>query len=230
MRRQTLALATTVALLTSACMWIRTDQQPTGPTVNEQGFSLLTEAGIANIKKTKLAKFDLRYTHLTKTAVGLQNSPYSPMIGHAGGGEMTFTFLGPTGQEQVVTENITFVTSNITDTVETIVWFSAPKELTAAHAELRAGINRWGFRTQDVERWITNSAKREQDKESLAMGIGPTGLVVEVTARKKHGNDIYQYGMYLRPELYTPETQQTIRETGKSIRWPPTSTTSPPPR
>ncbi|SIH39229.1 Uncharacterised protein [Mycobacteroides abscessus subsp. abscessus] len=230
MTNRILVLAATVAFFTSSCMWIRTGEQPTGPTVNEQGFSLLTEAGIAQIKRTKHARFDLRSTQLTKTAVGLQNSSYSPMIGHAGGGEMTFTFLGPTAREEVITENITFVTSSITNTVETIVWFSAPKDIAAAHTELRAGVNRWGFRNQDVERWITNSAKREQDKESLGMGIGPTGLVVDVTARKKNGNEIYQYGIHLDPRYYTPETQQTIRETGKSIRWPPTTTTGPPPR
>ncbi len=50
------------------------------------------------------------------------------------------------------------------------------------------------------------------------MGLGPAGLIVEVTARKKNGNDIYQYGMELDPALYTAEAIGSIKKTGKEVR------------
>ncbi|WP_134071457.1 hypothetical protein [Mycobacteroides salmoniphilum] len=207
------------ALLLSGCMgWIHKGGEPAGPTVNEQGFSLLTDAGIAEIKKSKHARFDLRSRELTRQAVGLAGTKYGPMIGTPGGPDLAFTFLGPNAVENLVTQNITFAANDLKDTVDLIVWFSAPPNMEAAHAELRAGINRWGFRREDVERWITNSGKRETDKETLGMGLGPAGFVVEVTARKKNGKDIYQYGLELDPELYTAEAIEAIKKTGKYLR------------
>lgn len=187
-----------------------------GPTVNEQGFSLLTEAGIAEINRSRRGRFDLRSGELTKSAVGLDNSNKEPMIGSPGGANFTFTFLGPAAEETLVTDSLTFTTSIVTDAVQTIVWFSAPPTIEAAHAELRAGIYRWGFRPEDIEWWITTSAKAEQEKATLGLGVGLAGLVVEVTARKKNGNDVYQYGIHLGGDYYTPQVQERIRETGKS--------------
>ncbi|TDZ76943.1 hypothetical protein DE4585_01213 [Mycobacteroides salmoniphilum] len=207
------------ALLLSGCVgWIHKGEELTGPTVNDQGFSLLTEAGIAEIKKSRHARFDLTSRELTRQAVGLAGSKYEPMIGTPGGPDLIFIFLGPTAEENVVTQNITFASTDLTDTLNLIVWFSAPPNIEAAHAELRAGIHRWGFRPEDVERWIANSGKRDTDKETLGMGLGPAGLIVEVTARKKNGNDIYQYGMELDPALYTAEAIGSIKKTGKEVR------------
>ncbi|MBB4854389.1 hypothetical protein HNP40_001776 [Mycobacteroides chelonae] len=206
-------------MLVSGCAgWIREGKEVTGPTVNEQGFSLLTEAGIAEIKRSKHARFDLRNRELTRQAVGLAGSKYEPMIGSPGGPDLTFTFLGPSAEENVITQNITFASTNLTDTLNLIVWFSAPPDIEAAHAELRSGIYRWGFRPEDVERWITSSANEEKDKETLGMGVGLAGLVVEVTARKKNGNDIYQYALHLDPALYTADAIDAIEKTGKEFR------------
>ncbi|OAT66397.1 hypothetical protein AWB85_16845 [Mycobacteroides immunogenum] len=215
---KSLVITLSAALLASGCVFGTTKQGApvTGPTVNEQGFSLLTEAGIDEIIRTKRGRFDLRSGDLSKAAVGLENSDKEPMIGRPGGEEVTFTFLGPAAEETLITDSITFTTSNITNSVDNIVWFSAPANMDAAHAELRSGIYRWGFRPQDVERWINDSAKHETDKSTLGMGVGLAGLVVEVTARKKNGNEIYQYSIYLGGDYYTPKVQETIHATGKS--------------
>ena len=207
------------AILVSGCVgWIREGNDMTGPTINQQGFSLLTKAGIAEIERTKHGRFDIRTGTLTKNAVGLDDSNPGPMIGHPGGEDLTFTFLAPAREETIVTQNITFATADPTSTIETIVWFSAPPNIEAAHAELRSGIYRWGFRPEDVELWITDSAKHDADKATLGMGVGLAGLVVEVTARKKNGNDIYQYSMHLDPALYEADVLDSIRRTGTEPR------------
>ncbi|MUM17174.1 hypothetical protein FZI91_19365 [Mycobacterium sp. CBMA271] len=235
MRIKALALALLIAMAASGCMWIHRGKEITGPTVNDQGFSLLTEAGIDRIKRTKRGRFDVRTGILTKAAVGLENLPYPPMIGHPGGGEMTFTFLGPNAEENVVTENITFDTSDLTHNVDMIVWFSAPNSMTDSHAELRAGIQRWGYRPEDVEAWGESvnwpkSPYSDRFRSVIGMGVGRSGLVTEVQGTRKDGNEILRYQMYLEEKYYKPEVQEIIRETGRSERWPPTPAPSPPAR
>ncbi|KRQ23125.1 MULTISPECIES: hypothetical protein [Mycobacteroides] len=217
MRKLQCLLLITTMLVSGCAGWIREGKEVTGPTVNDQGFSLLTEAGIAEIERSKHARFDLRNRELTRQAVGLAGSKSEPMIGTPGGAELTFTFLGPSAEENVVTQNITFASTDLADTLDLIVWFSAPATIEDAHAELRSGIYRWGFRPEDVQRWITNSTKRDDDKEFLGMGVGLAGLIVGVTARRKNGNDVYEYQLYLDPALYTANAIDAIKKTGKHI-------------
>ncbi|TDZ76942.1 hypothetical protein DE4585_01212 [Mycobacteroides salmoniphilum] len=221
MSRLTLASLLAI-LLVSGCTFgmKREGDSVTGPTANDQGFSLLTDAGIAEINRTKSGRFDLRSGRLSKSAVGLEGLDRGAMIGHPGGSQYTFAFLGPISDERITTQNITFA-SHDTHDFFTIVWFSAPESLEAAHAELRAGVEHWGWHPRLVQQWFDSvnwppSSNTEAFRSVISMGVSKSGLVVDVQGTRKDGKEVLQYGIYLGDKYYTSETQQKIRDTGRS--------------
>ena len=191
-----------------------------GPTLDyTPEFSLLTEAGINQIKESRHARFDLRDHTLTKADVGFDPPvDKGPMVGNASSPELTLEFLGPTGTETVTTRTFMVPSLSKNEPYELIAFWRDFDNPADANTELLAGIERWGFLPAKIQNWITNTGDGEDDKAVLGMGVGPAGLVVEVEARLKNGHQLLRYMVHLTPDLYTPEAQANIRQFGQETR------------
>lgn len=179
-------------------------------------FSQLTKAGIAEIKRTRHARFDLRNHELTKAAVGLEGTTMGPIVGGADQPDITLELLGPFGTETVQTSTMAFMsTGPASEPIEGVLFWRPIDTPEQALDELRSDIGRWGLNPEDVDWWERNTRGESEYQMVISMGVGRSGLVIDVEAYLKHGKPLLKYDVYLNPEYYTPEAQESIRKYGK---------------
>lgn len=214
--RSTRVLAAVMMLLltAAACSAPSSKEEPL-PSTTE--FSQLTPAGIEQIKTTRHARFDLRNHDLTKSSVGTEGETMGPIIGGADQPMITLELLGPDRTETVETNTIAVVsTGPASEPYEDIVFWRSLDTPQQANEELRDGITRWGFNPARVSRWEENSQSQSDYRQVVSMGIGPSGLVMEVEAYLQAGKPLLRYIVHFEPRLYTPEVLDRIRSTGLS--------------
>lgn len=201
-------------LLTAVSCADPSNKEEPMPSTSE--FSQLTDAGITQIEKTRHARFDLRNHELTKAAVGLDGQNRGPIIGGADKPMITLDLLGPDQTETVETSTIMFLSSTADEPYEGIVWWKSFDTPQQALAELHEDINRWGLNPKRVGTWEENIKGETNYQQVISMGVGRSGLVLDVEGRLKDGHALLKYDIYLDPKYYTPEVQETIRRTGYS--------------
>ncbi|WP_459961089.1 hypothetical protein [Nocardia sp. IFM 10818] len=210
---RSIAAAAMLFLTATACSTPSSKEEPMPPSSE---FSQLTDAGVAQIKRTRHARFDLRNHELTKAAVGLEGQDRGPIIGGADQPMISLELLGPDQAETVETSTIMFLSPSADKPYAGIVYwrsFETPQECLE---ELRDDITRWGLNAKRVDMWEENSQGESDYQQVVSMGVGRSGLVISVEAYLKRGKPLLKYDIYLEPEYYTPEVQQTIRATGFS--------------
>lgn len=217
--RQTLTHAvTTLILLVLTIGACATPPDKEEPVPDSSEFSQLTSAGIAQIKQTQQARFDLRNRELTKAAVGLAGTTMGPIIGGADKPMISLELLGPDRTETVETNTIGFVsTGSAEEPFEEIVYFRPLDTPQQGVNELRAGITRWGFNAEGIDWWEKNTQGKSDYQQVVSMGIGPSGLVMEVEAKLQHGKPLLRYIVHLKPRLYTEQALNDIRSTGRAL-------------
>ncbi|MEV6773310.1 hypothetical protein AB0N05_32220 [Nocardia sp. NPDC051030] len=181
---------------------------------NTPEFSQLTDAGIEQIKKTRNARFDLRNHELTKAAVGLDGQDRGPIIGGADGPMITVEFLGPEQAETIETNTLMFLSPNANKPYSGIVFWKSFDDAQQCLDELRDDVSRWGLSAARVDRWAENSKGESNYQQVVSMGVGRSGLVIDVEAYLKDGRALLKYDIYLEPDLYTPQALDEIRTTG----------------
>lgn len=207
------AAAALLLLTVAACGAPELQEEPTSTTSE---FSQLTKAGIERIKKNRHARFDLRNHELTKAAVDLDGQDIGPIIGRAGQPMITLELIGPEQTETIETSTIMFLSNGADKPYEGIVWWTSFDEPQQCLTELRNDITRWGLSVEGVDWWERNTQGKTDYKQVVSMGVGRSGLVVDVEARLKRGHCLLKYDIYLEPRYYTPEVQDIIRRTGFS--------------
>lgn len=217
-RRQTLtcALATlAIVLLTTTACSDSTNQGKPMPDTSE--FSQLTKTGIARIQDTQHARFDLRNHELTKAAVGLEGTTMGPIIGGADQPTITLELLGPNQAETEQTSTMAFVsTGPATEPFENIVFWKSFDTIQESLAELNGDIAQWGLNPRLVKQWEENIKDGSDFQQVISMGVGRSGLVIDVEGYIKNGKPLFKYDIYLEPKYYTPEVQATIQASGRS--------------
>jgi hypothetical protein len=205
----------TVALL-AACTSTPGKEAPTlGP--NE--FSRLDDAGIAQIREHRFARFDLRHGTLRPQDVGLPADPAGTIIGDPSKPEITVELVGPVATETITTRTLDVMPGERT---ATITFFRDPVDRDAAAALLRTERTVWGIRAQDVDTWLAAIAdpavgRGERYKSVIGDGVGRSGLVASVEAAVKDGVETHQVFVNLGSYLYTPEALGIIRSTGSVV-------------
>lgn len=185
--------------------------------VDEVGYSRLDDAGVQEIVDSRIAKFDLRSGTETLSAVGLEGRRLGPAIGGPSDPEMLLVLDGPNGREIVETRTIMIGVSALEQTLYEIVYWRSAESLDAAIAEVRDGIQRWGYSPQQVDLWIDSVEKHRNDSEKslVSSGVSPTGLVTSVEVSYEAGKPVVlRYIVHVRPSIYEPETLDAIRRTG----------------
>ena len=187
--------------------------------IDEVGYSRLDEAGVQEITDSRIAKFDLRTGTETLAAVGLQGGPHitGPAIGGADEPDMLLVLDGPHGREVTDTRTIMVSVSPRNNTLHEIVYWRSADDIEQAIAEVRAGITRWGYSKDRVERWVgrINSHRNDSEKSVVSTGVSPTGLVTTIEVNYKVGKPVVlRYILHLLPGVYAPENLEAIRRTG----------------
>ncbi|MCP9619919.1 hypothetical protein FOH10_07435 [Nocardia otitidiscaviarum] len=181
-------------------------------------FAQLTPAGIEQIKQTGHARFDLRNRELTKAAAGMEGQIMGPIIGGPDQPMITLELLGPNRTETIEANTIGFVSSGpAEEPYQEIVFFRPLDTPEQANGELREGITRWGFNAENVRLWEENTSGKSDYQQVVSMGLGPSGLVVEVEAYLQQGRPLLRYIVHLEPYLYTPQALEEIRTTGNTM-------------
>lgn len=195
---------------------------PSKPVVNERGFSLLTDNGIAYIEKTKRIRLDVSGRVLFKKSVGLADDAMAEIVvGTPGAPKVAVELVAPYGVEEFSTD--TFFTGGMSaaDAIGYVGFYESFRTVDEMCARLRYGVEHWGFKRENVEQWIAEvnqpSARNEKRKWVVSEGVSPTGLVAAVTSTAKNGIGILQYEIYLDPETNSEASLKNIREKGRSL-------------
>ncbi|HWS32292.1 MAG TPA: hypothetical protein VN408_06060 [Actinoplanes sp.] len=191
------------------------------PTLGPNEFSRLDEAGIAQIKEHRFARFDLRDGTLLPEDVGLPETS-SPIIGDPRDPEITVELVGPDGTETITTRTLGVSPSKRHGSIQ---FFRAPADRTAAAALLREDEKVWGIQAGRVDSWLAATAdptvgQDQRYKTVLGEGVGRSGLVGSVEASVKNGTESHLIFVLLGSYLYTPEALAIIRAKGSSVTVP----------
>jgi hypothetical protein len=179
-------------------------------------FSLLTDAGVEQIKGSRRAGFDLRDRTLTNEEVGVPpESTSDVIIGNPGDPDIDLTLVGPIGEVTISAQTIWFTHLDQGRFTEIIFWrsFDTPE---GAQQELAQANPRWGILPENVDTWasIATDAGDKKEKWSLGTGVGPTGLIVGMNASTKNDVQVFQYIVDVDPRNYNPVNLESIRTTG----------------
>lgn len=119
--------------------------------------------------------------------------------------------------ETVETSTMAFVsTGSAASMFEHVVFWLSFGTLAECLAGLRDDIARWGLNPARVDRWGENSKGEASFQQTVSMGVGRSGLVVEVEGYVNGGKPLLKYNILLEPRYYTTEVQDFIRATGGS--------------
>ncbi len=177
--------------------------------------SQLDAAGVAQIKESGRARFDLRDLELTPAEVGIREDRMGPVVGRPGDDPVELTLVGPDGEETVSTSTFgaTFLTTGRAAT--NITWFESYDTEDEALAALDAAVDRWGLPRQAVASWREALALGGEQEVSLPPGVSPSGFVTQVTVRGEQGaGQTHQWAVLLDPRYYEPDALAEIRRTG----------------
>ena len=208
------------AVLLAGCGTTTTTTTKEGPVTTKDGFSLLTDAGVARIKDSRSARFDLRDRVLTRADVGLDGDRLGPQVGAPGKPELDLELLGPDGTERVRTS--TFMVSFLrTDgPADSVTWFESYATRAEGDAALGEAVEHWGLPRDTVDNWqetVKLSSAEDTStstvRTSYGPGLGTAGLVAEVTVRTEpdHEGETLEYEVYLAEKYYTEQSLEKLR-------------------
>lgn len=212
-----LLVGTLTILLASACGLSTNADDPAGdaPVTNPDGFSLLTREGVDAIQEAGRARFDLRERTITRKAVGLETGRLGPVVGGAGEPDLTLELVAPERTEEVRTSTFSVTFTGNDDRASTVTWFEAYDTDTESQEALKRAVERWGLPADQPAAWRQASETGEEEL-TLRAGVAPSGLASSLTVRRtSSGGQTHQWMLLLRPGLYTPESLEQIRRTGR---------------
>lgn len=184
-------------------------------------FSQLSDGGVRQIRGSRTARFNLRDLTITNEEAGVPlDSQREVIIGNPGDPDIQLTLVGPNSEELVAVQTMWFTHHLAKSRFSEIIFWRHFDNPDLAHAELREGVQRWGFHPDKVDSWIETARTTggEKEKSSLGSGIGPSGLIVDINASRENAVEVLQYTVDLDPRDYNTANIDAIRTTGRSTR------------
>ncbi|ROR90649.1 hypothetical protein [Nocardioides aurantiacus] len=224
------ALVLAAALgLTAGCF---SEPEPEGPRVGPEGFSLLTEAGIAHVEQTGRMRFDLRDLRVTRQEVGVQPGRLGPQVGSPRDRLLELELVGPRGTERARTSTVVPFFNSSRDRMTSVTWFESYDTRAEGDAALARAVEHWGLPDDTVASWqegvelATSGPFADPEsthRTSFGVGLAASGLVGEITARTTPAREgeTLQLSVYLEPRYYADASLDGLRRqraSGESVR------------
>ncbi len=185
---------------------------------NDDGFSRLDDAGVAEIERTRTARFDLSQLSISRDELGLAPDSLGPVVGRAGAPAFTLEMTAPEGTEEVRTPTFSVAFNGPDPQADYLTWFEGyDSRQEADAAPLRSAIGRWGFQPEELERWheTLELSGTEKARSTTGLGVSSSGLVVEgILSGTKTGGQTHRFQVLLGPRYYEPAALTSIRRTG----------------
>jgi len=144
-----------------------TDQ---GNTVNATGFSTLTPEGIAEIKSSNTASFDLSDGQLTLEDVGLEpGTPPSDVVAESG--KISLEIVGSGGTLTAESDHLRFLAAD-GENINPITYFLTTEDDDEFFAMIREGVERYGIDSTVAEEWISSRAIDSDPASDFALPLG----------------------------------------------------------
>jgi hypothetical protein len=144
---------------------------------------LLDDAGVEQIRASKVARLDMSSGTLKKSDVNARNS-YGPDINTLGSEKINLTIVGPSGEVSGETDRIRFNTVETQSDFSEVTYFLTTTSTEDYFELIRDGVQRYGIDRDVAERWITSTERRPDSKSSYSLPSGfDTGLEVNYDLR-----------------------------------------------
>lgn len=211
-----------IVLTLGGCGTNSTGTTEEGPVTTKDGYSLLDDAGIAHIKETREARFDLRDRTLTREDVGIGRERLGPQVGKPGDPEIALELLGPDGTEQVRTSTFLTYFREPGGDATALTWFESYDTRAEGDAALAEAADHWNLRRGVVEDWQENVRLASEGpfadpdsttRRSYGPGLADSGLVAEITMRTtpEREGETLEVSVYLQPKYYTEDYLAGLR-------------------
>lgn len=191
-----------VPLLLTGCVvpYGGSDATATATATATDGYSTLDPAGIARIKASKAARFDMTSGQLTKESVGLQGGTSQAPDVTISNGVMELNIDGPTGLVRASTDRLRLNGMDSEPDFSEVTYFLTANSLEDYTALIRDGVNRYGIDKESAEGWIDSISSRPKDKSDFAVGPGTsTGLDVTYDLRYDGSKDAQVIIVHVNP-------------------------------
>ena len=164
------------------------------------GYARLDEAGIAQIKATKVARLDMTSGQLTKMSVGLEDGTSQAPSVSIDDGVMALEIHGPSGTISAKTDRLRLNGMNTRSDFTEATYFLTAESLADYAALIRDGVDRYGIPSDSAERWIESISSRPEDKGDFALGPGTsTGLDVTYDLRYDGSKNVQVIIVHVNP-------------------------------
>jgi hypothetical protein len=191
-----------VPLLLTGCVvpYGGADATNTATATAADGYSTLDTAGIARIKTSKAARFDMTSGQLTKESVGLQSGTSQAPAVTISDGVMVLNIDGPSGLVRATTDRLRLNGMDNEPDFSEVTYFLTADSLEEYTALIRDGVNRYGIDKDSAEGWIDSISSRPEDKSDFALGPGTsTGLDVTYDLRYDGSKNIQVIIVHVSP-------------------------------
>lgn len=193
-----------------------------GPVTTKDGYSRLDDAGIAHIKETREARFDLRDRRLTREDVGIGRERLGPQVGRPGAPEIDLQLVGPAGTERARTSTFLAYFREPGGDATAITWFESYDTRAEGDAALAEAVEHWGLPSDTVSQWkesvelATSGPFADPDstnRNSFGPGLAASGLVAEITVRTtpEREGETLEYSVYLQSKYYAEDYLADLR-------------------
>ncbi|WP_344254449.1 hypothetical protein [Terrabacter carboxydivorans] len=148
-------------------------------------YSLLDEAGVAQIRASRTIRLDMRSGRLEKTSVGLDPAVgLGPDIDTRRSGTLRLTISTPSGEIGDDTGYVRFDTTSGRTDFREVTYFLTATSLDELARVIRDGVDRYGIDRASAERWIESTELRPKSRSSFSITSGTsTGVSVNYDVR-----------------------------------------------
>lgn len=172
----------------------------TATAIPGDGYARLDEAGIAQIKTAKAARFDMSSGQLTKESVDLKDGSSEAPDVIMRDGLMALEIQGPSGTVNAQTDRLRLNGMNTRSDFTEVTYFLTADSLQEYTALIRDGVDRYGIDSESAERWIESTSSRAEKRSDFAIQPGTsTGLEITYDLRYDGSKDVQVIIVHVSP-------------------------------
>ena len=163
-------------------------------------YARLDSAGIEQIKKSRMAIFDMTSGVLTKESVGLENGTSQAPDVLISDGLMDLNIEAPTGLISAKTDRLRLNGMNNRSDFREITYFLKAESFEDFTVLIRDGVDRYGIPSESAEGWIESMSSRPEDEGDFSLASGTsTGLRVSYDLRYDGSKDVQVIIVHVHP-------------------------------